>query len=74
MFHLVRSGQTLYTIARSYGVQLDDIVTANEIANPNRIDRGDLLFIPGARKVLDEELPSNIFMADAWATSEDKPI
>ncbi len=28
----------------------------------------------GARKVLDEELPSNIFMADAWITSEDKPI
>ncbi len=28
----------------------------------------------GARKVLDEDLPSNIFMQDAWATSEDKPI
>jgi carboxymethylenebutenolidase len=28
----------------------------------------------GARKVLDEEQPSNIFMQDAWATSEDKPI
>lgn len=27
-----------------------------------------------ARKVLDETQPSNIFMADAWATSEDKPI
>jgi len=27
-----------------------------------------------ARKVLDEHLPSNIFMQDAWATSEDKPI
>jgi carboxymethylenebutenolidase len=28
----------------------------------------------GARKVLDETLPSNIFMQDAWATSEGKPI
>jgi carboxymethylenebutenolidase len=27
-----------------------------------------------ARKVLDENLPSNIFMQDAWATSEGKPI
>ena len=27
-----------------------------------------------ARKVLDEHLPSNIFMQDAWATSEGKPI
>lgn len=28
----------------------------------------------GARKVLDENQPSNIFMQDAWATSEGKPI
>jgi len=28
----------------------------------------------GARKVLDETLPSNIFMQEAWATSEGKPI
>ena len=27
-----------------------------------------------ARKVLDEHRPSNIFMADAWAASEDKPL
>ena len=27
-----------------------------------------------ARKVLDENQPSNIFMQDAWATSEGKPI
>jgi carboxymethylenebutenolidase len=27
-----------------------------------------------ARKVLDEELPSNIFMQEVWATSEGKPI
>lgn len=27
-----------------------------------------------ARKVLDEHLPSNIFMQDAWATSDGKPI
>jgi carboxymethylenebutenolidase len=27
-----------------------------------------------ARKVLDEHLPSNIFMQDAWATSDGKPL
>jgi carboxymethylenebutenolidase len=27
-----------------------------------------------ARKVLDETNPSNIFMQDAWATSDGKPI
>ena len=37
----------------------------------------DDLPIAGAeatRKVLDETLPSNIFMQDAWATSERKPF
>ncbi|MFT5440651.1 MAG: carboxymethylenebutenolidase [Alphaproteobacteria bacterium] len=28
----------------------------------------------GARKVLDETLPSNIFMQEAWKTSEGKPL
>jgi len=27
-----------------------------------------------ARKVLDETQPSNIFMQEVWATSENKPI
>ena len=27
-----------------------------------------------ARKVLDETLPSNIFMGEAWETSEGKPL
>ncbi|CAN0513434.1 unnamed protein product, partial [Discosporangium mesarthrocarpum] len=27
-----------------------------------------------ARKVLDAHLPSNIFMQDAWATSDGKPV
>lgn len=40
------------------------------------LDAGDLPLTgpEGARKVLDESLPSNIFMQEAWATSEGKPI
>lgn len=40
------------------------------------LDTGDLPVAgpEAARKVLDEHLPSNIFMQDAWATSDGKPI
>jgi carboxymethylenebutenolidase len=41
------------------------------------LDTENLLPIAGpeaARKVLDENQPSNIFMQEAWATSEGKPI
>ena len=40
------------------------------------LDAGNLpLAVPeAARKVLDETLPSNIFMGEAWETSEGKPL
>ena len=37
-------------------------------------DHAEPLDIEEARKVLDETRPSNIFMQEAWATSEGKPI
>jgi len=40
------------------------------------LDSGDLPLAgpEAARKVLDETLPSNIFMQEAWKTSKDKPL
>jgi spore germination protein YaaH len=45
--HIVRWGDTLYRIARRYGVSMWSIVRANGISNPNRIYRGQRLIIPG---------------------------
>lgn len=53
VFHPVLRGQTLYTIARTYGVPLETIVQANRIAEPARIETGALLFIPGAAAPLE---------------------
>jgi LysM repeat protein len=44
--HIVRRGQTLYSIARSYGVNMWAIARANGIANPNYIYAGQRLVIP----------------------------
>jgi lysozyme len=45
-YHRVRYGETLYSIARHYGVSVDAIADANNIYNPNWIYAGQVLHIP----------------------------
>jgi len=44
--YIVRRGDTLYGIARSYGANMWAIARANGITNPNRIYAGQRLVIP----------------------------
>lgn len=44
--HTVRAGETLYSIARRYGVTVQRIASANRITNPNLIRVGQVLIIP----------------------------
>ncbi len=45
--HTVARGETLYSIARRYGVTVEEIMAANGLANANQIDAGSTLIIPG---------------------------
>ena len=45
--HVVQQGETLSTIARDYGVTVEDIMAANQISNANLIQVGQSLIIPG---------------------------
>ncbi len=45
--HVVKSGETLGTIARTYGVKQGDIAVANNISDPAKIKAGTELSIPG---------------------------
>ncbi|RLC91039.1 MAG: hypothetical protein DRI79_03935 [Chloroflexi bacterium] len=47
--HIVRRGETLYSIARRYGVDVWALARANGITNPNRIYVGQRLIIPSGR-------------------------
>jgi murein DD-endopeptidase MepM/ murein hydrolase activator NlpD len=49
VFHVVQSGETLATLARRFGTTQSAIVSANGIANPNRLRIGQRLVIPGQR-------------------------
>ncbi len=44
--HVVQRGETIYTIARKYGVSPQALLQANGISNPNRILVGQVLVIP----------------------------
>jgi murein DD-endopeptidase MepM/ murein hydrolase activator NlpD len=53
----VRRGDTLYSIARAYGTEVDDIAKANGLRDVNRLDVGQRLLIPGAAAT--REVPSS---------------
>ena len=59
--HVVRRGETLYRIARTYGVDPDELMQVNGIADPRTLEVGQELFVPGAARVLDvEEAPGTL--------------
>ncbi len=45
--HTVQSGDSLWAISMQYGVSLDEIAAANGLDNPNQIEVGQVLVIPG---------------------------
>ena len=49
IFHEIRHGQTLLSIARAYGADILDIVKYNRLKEPSLIYAGRYLFIPGAK-------------------------
>src|SRR4029434_59860 len=51
--HLLKRGQTLYAVARAYGIPLESLVQVNQIQDPSRVQAGRVLFIPGATTPID---------------------
>ena len=45
--HEVRDGETLYAIARTYGVSVDALMDANRIETPELLLPGTVLTVPG---------------------------
>jgi LysM repeat protein len=54
--HVVERHQTLYRICKTYGVDLEKVASVNRISDPSKIETGQRIFIPGARKVLKVEI------------------
>lgn len=50
VYHILRHGQTLYSVARMYGVRLDMLLDANGISDPTRVPADTPILIPGFRR------------------------
>ena len=45
-YHRVRTGETLWRIAQSYGLETDTLASANRLSNASQLKAGQRLFIP----------------------------
>jgi lipoprotein NlpD len=52
VYHRVRPGETLYRISKAYGISVERLATVNHLRDPSRIEVGQRLLIPGARREL----------------------
>jgi len=61
IYHRVQKGQTLWRIAKTYGVQMEKISRINRLADTSRIYVGQLIFIPEATRKIEELTPEIAF-------------
>jgi len=66
--HTVQPGDTLFRVALTYGVDMNELARANGISDPTRIFVGQVLMIPGVQPVTAQETAPNPLIATAPIT------
>jgi murein DD-endopeptidase MepM/ murein hydrolase activator NlpD len=56
VYHVVERHQTLYRICKTYNVDINKVASLNGISDQSKIETGQRIFIPGAKKVLKVEI------------------
>jgi len=89
IYHTVKEGETIYRIALNYGKNRGltekemekEIMEANNISDPTKLKPAEKLFIPGAKKVLEIEIPPELVTKEEIPSAppppeleEEKPI
>jgi lipoprotein NlpD len=54
IYHRVKKGETLWSIARVYHVKLQDLAEMNNMTDLNLIEEGAVIFIPDINQVIDD--------------------
>ncbi|MEW5806477.1 MAG: LysM peptidoglycan-binding domain-containing M23 family metallopeptidase [Acidobacteriota bacterium] len=60
IFHIVRKAENLYRIAKTYGINVQELAEINGIKDPAKIQAGQVIFIPGAEKQLEILIPGKM--------------
>lgn len=56
VYHEVRPGENLYRIGKAYGISHRELARVNNLSDPDRVEVGQRLFIPGGQRVLPVDL------------------
>jgi lipoprotein NlpD len=72
VYHRVKRGETLVGIARAYGIPVQTIAEANRLKKTERIEKDRILFIPGARRVIDNTTPLGLAKKEREKAKADK--
>jgi lipoprotein NlpD len=67
--HVVRRGETVWRIARAYGIDPGDLMETNGISDPRAVEIGAELFVPGATHVVEVPPAAGAEAADGAASS-----
>ena len=54
IYHIVKKGETAYSIARAYSISLQDMAEINNINDVSNIREGQVIFIPDADQAIDD--------------------
>lgn len=54
VYHRVKSGETLYAIAKAYHIKLQDLAEINNISKADQIETDSVIFIPDASQIVDD--------------------
>ncbi len=78
-FHQVKAGETLDSIARSYGLSRSELVLANKLDNPNLIEINQQLKIPQVGRFDQQKssvtlLSSNSRKSESWKPAIARPL
>jgi murein DD-endopeptidase MepM/ murein hydrolase activator NlpD len=72
--HTIANGESLYTIARRYDVAATEIVSANNLGSPDRIQVGQRLVIPGRADLLEQRAASQQASATPQPNNGTQPL
>jgi murein DD-endopeptidase MepM/ murein hydrolase activator NlpD len=72
VYHVVKRHQTLYRICKTYEVDIHEVASINGITDHSKIQAGQRIFIPGARKVLKVEIIIDDVAAEQVETERER--
>jgi murein DD-endopeptidase MepM/ murein hydrolase activator NlpD len=73
VYHVVERHQTLYRICKTYEVDIHEVASINGITDHSKIQTGQRIFIPGAKKVLKVEIVIDDVAAEQVETERERP-